>query len=158
MFQFACPCQHKESVIIQNDNQRKSKSVSCKCGECGKSFVSIHTLGVHIREVHQKLRPHKCGECGKSFCRPSILRRHVQTVHVNKELNAACDNCSKFFVAKGFFEKLIDQCQHQHQLKSHHQTVPAKDQDHACLGVSMDVHQVGPVEDPGHCRRCCDKA
>nr|XP_005888016.1 PREDICTED: transcriptional repressor scratch 2 [Bos mutus] len=45
-----------------------------KCPTCGKAYVSMPALAMHV--LTHNLR-HKCGVCGKAFSRPWLLQGHI---------------------------------------------------------------------------------
>ncbi|XP_044726763.1 zinc finger protein 595-like [Chrysoperla carnea] len=69
-----------------HDNQKQV------CTECGKSVIH---LSVHIREVHDQIRPHHCTYCNRRFTKPSILRQHIREKHMGQKSYKLCSVCGK---------------------------------------------------------------
>lgn len=56
----------------------RPRQMSYTCGECGKDFLSLASLGQH-RRVHLKTdKPHACPDCGRRFAQPESLVTHRQ--------------------------------------------------------------------------------
>ena len=73
------------------------------CDDCEKDFLRKDNLKVHIKTVHQNIRPHCCKEkgCKKAFALKKDLVKHVRGVHL-KEKNFICEEegCGKVFGTK----------------------------------------------------------
>ncbi|XP_049887018.1 zinc finger protein 33B-like isoform X1 [Pectinophora gossypiella] len=69
------------------------------CGLCSKVFVSRGVLARHVRDVHQRQRPHACPICHKRFAQKEVLTRH-QLVHDAKRPHQ-CPQCPKSFTQRG---------------------------------------------------------
>lgn len=50
-----------------------------KCGECGNLLSSSNALSVHVRTVHQGIKPHACTKCSAVFAHKHLLARHLRT-------------------------------------------------------------------------------
>lgn len=68
------------------------------CDICGKAFISRNRLNEHER-VHTKERPFKCEECDKSFTQRHTLKEHKRTHTGEKPFQ--CVICEKKFVTRG---------------------------------------------------------
>ncbi|XP_044740659.1 zinc finger protein 235-like [Chrysoperla carnea] len=64
------------------------------CGECGKSFMGITGLQLHIK-VHTGDRPFKCSDCEKQFTTKNKLEKHM-LIHKG-EKPFKCDICNQCF-------------------------------------------------------------
>ena len=51
------------------------------CPVCYKIISKKSNLKVHLRSVHQKLRPYKCETCGRAFTQLRVLKDHVKRLH-----------------------------------------------------------------------------
>merc|ERR1712105_373489 len=61
--------------------------MGCEKMGCGKKFSRKDNLRVHIRNVHQGIRPYSCKEkgCGKAFKRKMDLVKHTKGVHLKEK-------------------------------------------------------------------------
>ena len=55
------------------DKRKKNR----KCETCGKSFLQVGYLKIHIDTVHNGQKDHKCEPCGKAFSRAGSLKMHI---------------------------------------------------------------------------------
>ena len=109
-----------------------------KCEKCPMTFYKGPSLEVHIKNVHEKLRPNQCDLCGKAFFRASYLKLHHRTVHEGQR-DVSCDLCGKSFAGGD------------HKLKSHIRTVHEKQRNFICNACkkafaqksSLQTHQKG---------------
>ena len=60
---------HKQTHLSLNTNTAK------KCGICGKMYVSMPALSMHVLTHNLN---HKCHTCGKAFSRPWLLKGHLR--------------------------------------------------------------------------------
>ncbi|XP_059483310.1 zinc finger protein 62 homolog isoform X2 [Neocloeon triangulifer] len=62
---------------------QEGQEVSCPA--CQKTFISLKTLMVHMKAVHEGLKPYKCTKCPKAFAFPRSLGKHLDETHGVKE-------------------------------------------------------------------------
>ena len=109
-----------------------------KCEKCPMTFHKGQNLEIHIKTVHEKLRPNMCDLCGKAFFRASYLKLHHKTVHEGHR-DIRCELCGKSFVGG------------ETKLKSHIRTVHEKQRNFICNACgkafaqksSLQTHQKG---------------
>ena len=53
-----------------------------ECRTCGRVFKILQELKIHIRSVHEKVRPFVCEHCPKRFPSSSNLKRHIKAIHL----------------------------------------------------------------------------
>ena len=98
------------------DNQIKTKAKAVrkyKCGLCDKAYTQSNNLKLHIKYIHEGLKPqhkYKCDMCDKAYTQAHSLKSHVQSVHKGLKPQYKCDSCDKTFTQS-------------HSLKSHVQSV-----------------------------------
>ena len=97
-----------------------SKSIQEKldvCPFCNESFDGNY-LQIHVKTVHENLKPYRCSICNKSFGHKSEVKRHIKTIHEKLKL-FGCEVCNKMFG-------------HRDTLKVHVKTVHEKLKPHQC--------------------------
>ena len=59
------------------------------CDECKKNFQRKDQLKVHVKTVHQNIRPHCCkeGGCNKAFALKKDLAKHMRGVHLKEDIH-----------------------------------------------------------------------
>ncbi|GAB6026155.1 hypothetical protein CHUAL_012357 [Chamberlinius hualienensis] len=68
------------------------------CEHCGKRFNRRARLQMHMRYVHDKVKPYTCDVCNKSFVRKEDLNRHAVLHSGVKAFQ--CPTCNKTFAIK----------------------------------------------------------
>ncbi len=129
------PCPYGGKCIFVGSSQKsldshiKYKHVEAMCEICGKNFSSGATLDIHVKQVHQKIKPKKsdekffCHICGKSYARKTVLRKHIRS-HSNKKSTInklmfddpkmykfKCtkhDNCKKYFKKARYLKRHLE--------------------------------------------------
>ena len=61
------------------------------CTQCNRIFDHQSKLSMHIKGVHEGIRPHVCEQCGKCYKTPFEFKLHTRT-HTG-EKPYACDQC-----------------------------------------------------------------
>ncbi|CAH2040173.1 unnamed protein product, partial [Iphiclides podalirius] len=70
----------------------KKDPTPAQCHMCQKEFSNAARLKVHIKTVHEKLRPFKCGHCEYTAPRRTELKLHVRSHTGDKPY--ACNKCA----------------------------------------------------------------
>lgn len=83
---------HKKYTACADNPQR-----TFICHICNRTFEKSERLRVHIRQVHDKIKPYKCLTCGKDFSQSSSLTKHAR-IH-NGYRPYKCKVCRKEFTA-----------------------------------------------------------
>ena len=70
------------------------------CNGCQYSATTKGNLDIHIKGIHQKLKPYKCSECGYASSTKGNLDTHIKGVH-NKIKGHQCNHCEYAATTKG---------------------------------------------------------
>ncbi|KAI8900946.1 hypothetical protein BC833DRAFT_511575, partial [Globomyces pollinis-pini] len=56
------------------------RQFTCSFEGCGKSYTRLFTLKLHIKTIHENIKPYKCtfDDCTLSFSRRHNLIRHTK--------------------------------------------------------------------------------
>ena len=65
------------------------------CDICSQTFSLKHSIKIHKKTVHEKIRAYQCDLCSKSFLRHSHLTDHKSLKHEDKKFK--CEICQKHF-------------------------------------------------------------
>ena len=79
----------------KKSNKEEKKNVH-KCHDCGKSYLGLQSLKVHVKSFHKEAKQ-MCKHCGKMFKRRSDLYDHERR---HNEANLPCKMCGKIFKLK----------------------------------------------------------
>lgn len=83
---------------------QRPRPFKCTHKDCDRSFVTKHSLSVHIAHTHTSERPHRCDICYKGFATASGLKTHRDS-HMNKDI--FCTRCGKRVANKRVLQKHI---------------------------------------------------
>ena len=72
----------KEEETTELQSNKVAKNFIC--GFCGSSFSQNVILQLHVKGVHEQLKPFKCNECQESFTLNDSLIHHLKSVHQKK--------------------------------------------------------------------------
>ena len=68
------------------------------CSICGACFSQVSGLSLHVKHVHNKVRPYKCRHCERTFGRKRDMQIHVQR---HKDTRPwVCETCGRSFKAR----------------------------------------------------------
>ena len=72
------------------------------CDICCKAFVQIFYLNAHMNQKHLFIKPFECQECHKCYSTKYLLKSH-ENVHCDtfKKHKFSCNICGKFFTGQG---------------------------------------------------------
>jgi hypothetical protein len=96
----ACPYCGKTytpKALTNHLREHEGGLLDCKFHECKKSFNSTHSLNIHVRTVHEKVRI-KCSKCERLFRNGTLLRAHLLCEH--EGVRWSCDLCGKQLKSK----------------------------------------------------------
>jgi len=88
----------------KSDLNKHINDVHHTCQICNYTSLNRYKLGIHVREVHMKLKTYQCRFCDHSFARRTNLNNHVNAVHLQIK-NYVCRYCPIAFSRKA---KLVD--------------------------------------------------
>ena len=97
------------------------------CPKCKKSPNLVTLVRIHVRSVHEKLRPFKCTECLYSATQRSHLKTHIKGVH-EKSKQFKCTECP--FATS-----------HKHHLKLHTQAFHVKIKNFKCDACDYSAYR-----------------
>ncbi|KPJ19894.1 Zinc finger protein 850 [Papilio machaon] len=70
-----------------------------KCVECGKKFISAHTLDKHLTTDHKTFIL-QCPKCPEVLGSRYLKKRHLALVHDEKTYQIPCELCHKVYLSK----------------------------------------------------------
>ena len=83
---FKCPdCNGSFSTSEELNEHHTASHVKFQCMRCSAGFFEKSHLDLHIRSVHEIIKPFRCSTCDKSFTTSKGLLCHKKTVHVEKK-------------------------------------------------------------------------
>ncbi len=83
----------REHILVKHENNTPHQ-----CDQCPRKFGLSHTLRVHQKYVHTKVR---CDVCNEEVCNSFVLKRHKAAVHGIVPPNSLkCQLCPMFFHTK----------------------------------------------------------
>ncbi|KAL1378585.1 hypothetical protein pipiens_015493 [Culex pipiens pipiens] len=74
-----CPMRFITKVEIQGHMATHTKQQDHVCDLCGSRFTKKYSLKVHIKRVHEGVRPFSCSQCSLKFTTADRLQRHMYT-------------------------------------------------------------------------------
>ena len=75
----------KRSLVEARDSvEDEAKSFKCTVDGCQKTFSRKSAVAVHVKTVHQDLRPFECRLCQSKFGHKHLLNRHLQRIHAEE--------------------------------------------------------------------------
>ncbi|KAF0992542.1 hypothetical protein HZS_6969, partial [Henneguya salminicola] len=90
-YQYYLERHKKYTSCVDNPNRKFS------CTLCTRTFEKAERLRVHVRQVHDKIKPYKCTTCSKEFSQSSSLTKHTR---IHSGLRPyPCPLCGKKFTA-----------------------------------------------------------
>lgn len=91
----------REHILVKHENNTPHQ-----CEQCPRKFGLSHTLRVHQKYVHTKVR---CDVCNEEVCNSFVLKRHKATVHGIVPTNSIkCLLCPMFFHTKKSLQNHVD--------------------------------------------------
>lgn len=73
--------QHQYYKFAKECKQYMNTPKSTSCPYCGKIYKDKHIMKSHILRIH-KIIPNKCLKCGKSFVEVKCLKVHIEKEHL----------------------------------------------------------------------------
>ena len=72
----------KRTSYSQDEGSEPKKAAkNFICGFCGKDFSQNLILQLHVKGVHEQLKPFKCLICSETFALSESLTHHVKSAH-----------------------------------------------------------------------------
>lgn len=62
--------------------------ITLECTDCDEMFASHSQYRIHMRDIHNRLKPYRCYECHEEYAWWSALYLHMQKMHNHKERRA----------------------------------------------------------------------
>ncbi|XP_039438272.1 zinc finger protein 883-like [Culex pipiens pallens] len=90
-----CPMRFITKVEIQGHMATHTKQQDHVCDLCGSRFTKKYSLKVHIKRVHEGVRPFSCSQCSLKFTTADRLQRHMYT-HTG-EKPYTCELCPQAY-------------------------------------------------------------
>jgi len=98
-----CGMTFRHKWIYERHMSSHSSFKFFKCQEvgCNKSYKSKENLNLHIKNIHEKVKPYQCSYCELKFSHRNGKTYHERKFH-NNYLPHVCtfDNCSKSYASK----------------------------------------------------------
>jgi len=113
--------------------------LKCQEGNCEEEFTRQLTLDSHIKQIHNKEKPHQCEHlaCGAKFAREQDLLAHYRSEHGLDKLKCQDGNCDKEFVI-------------QSNLDPHNKQVHNKEKPHQCEHLTCGAKFASKDQLQGH--------
>ena len=92
---------YPKEVTVDDHIERKHSKQKHKCKVCGKSFLSLKFLKIHLEKMHTGAirKMLSCEICGKKLLEGQGYIRHVET-HKATRKKYECDQCDKKYPTK----------------------------------------------------------
>lgn len=120
------------------------------CSTCGSSFARSSHLRLHIRTIHEKLKPFQCEQCPAAFGHVSSKYRHFRTVHL-KRRDFACDRCGQTFAERA---AVLKHCRTVHEGSRPYPCPTCGFRFHFKLHLSQHISTVHEKQRPHQCMIC----
>jgi hypothetical protein len=94
-----CPICSKEMLHNSLKVHMKSTHSTVReavCHQCGKSFVTVSRLTIHVRQVHNNgLKPYQCAHCPQRTALKKAMKEHLFKRHASQRKTYQCPICLK---------------------------------------------------------------
>ena len=143
-------CVKCEKMFSQKSNilQHNCKRQIFVCSKCDISFSRVNHFNIHMKTVHEELKPHKCLECDISFSQSSKLIKHIEKNHtlpIASETMFAykCASCEKTFSEKSNLLQHL----HQHITKTTDSNSDILEKSEPEVAVKEELNSVLDIDD-----------